>query len=163
MESFAGVEFPEMSPTEATAALYERHTMQLLQELMIGAESWTVQTPERFIFEALFANCGSSFGSHLEAFVQMLSLASSEEREPEIRLKIFIILASILQHRDHTLKLSVNPEPALIRLIQGIKLKIYFFESSNLLGKIKDCIFSFNINYYLFETIVSNGLSSPSV
>ncbi|XP_021931973.1 dynein assembly factor 5, axonemal isoform X2 [Zootermopsis nevadensis] len=99
--------------------LFEKYLQPVLQEFQVSADSWSLCSPERFIFEALLIYAGSAIRLHLQIISEILVTCLKPEKDPEVRLKMFIILSSNVVATEE-LKCAHDSGPFLIKLVKVV-------------------------------------------
>lgn len=80
----------------AIQGLYGRHMQELMQWASIGHEHWTSYSIERAQFEVLVSESGPVIGEHLDLLMPVLKTCLQQDKEPQMRLKLFTMLSKLL-------------------------------------------------------------------
>ncbi|GFG28909.1 hypothetical protein Cfor_12253 [Coptotermes formosanus] len=99
--------------------LFKRHIEPMLQEFEASSDSWSLCSPERFIFEAILTYAGSAIGLHLHTVGMILATCLKPEKDPEVKLKIFTILSTNIVCREE-LKQAPESRTFLIKLVEDV-------------------------------------------
>ncbi|CAH0579031.1 unnamed protein product [Chrysodeixis includens] len=82
-------------------SLYERHIGKVLAGITSDALTWTMLTPDRCLLECALTHSGSAMGAQLHLIAPLLKeCLATPKVDPEVKLKIFTTLSTVLLRRD---------------------------------------------------------------
>ncbi|XP_040296642.1 dynein assembly factor 5, axonemal [Bufo bufo] len=76
--------------------LYRQHMQELMQWASKGHHHWTSYSIERAQFEVLISESGPVIGEHLNLLIPVLKTCLQQDKEPQMRLKLFTMLSKLL-------------------------------------------------------------------
>ncbi|XP_026725324.1 dynein assembly factor 5, axonemal [Trichoplusia ni] len=89
--------------------LYEKHIGKVLAGITSDALTWTMLTPDRCLLECALMNSGSAMGAQLHLIAPLLKeCLATPKVDPEVKLKIFTTLSTVLLRRDVNFKTCDN-------------------------------------------------------
>ncbi|XP_047109204.1 dynein axonemal assembly factor 5 isoform X2 [Schistocerca piceifrons] len=100
--------------------LFEKYALSVLEDLQRTAESWSVCSSERFIFEAILRHSGTVFGLHADTILSILKATMKPDNDAEMRLKSFTILSDILKEKEKNLERAQDAGLFLISFLQDV-------------------------------------------
>ncbi|XP_067005743.2 dynein axonemal assembly factor 5 [Anabrus simplex] len=100
----------------SSSDLFKKHIRAVLEDFTTSVDSWSLCSPQRFIFEALLLQAGEVVGLHFDIVIPLVTTVLNPNSDGEMRLKMFTVLSTILQDPE-TLKLAVDAGPHMVTLI----------------------------------------------
>ncbi|PSN32857.1 Dynein assembly factor 5 [Blattella germanica] len=100
--------------------LFKKYVQQVLEQYKCSADSWAIYSAERFIFEAILTYSGPTVGLHLSTITPILLACLKPDKDPEVKLKMFTILSTLVLGKEHVLKNAPNLGPFLVTLVKDI-------------------------------------------
>ncbi|XP_075686389.1 dynein axonemal assembly factor 5 isoform X1 [Rhinoderma darwinii] len=82
--------------------LYRQHIQGLMQWASKGHDHWTCYSVERAQFEVLVSESGPVIGEHLDLLMPVLKICLQQDKEPQMRLKLFTMLSKLLLKANET-------------------------------------------------------------
>ncbi|XP_061892704.1 dynein axonemal assembly factor 5-like [Entelurus aequoreus] len=83
--------------------LYRQHMGQLLDWLSVSVNTWSSYTPHRLQMHIIVMQSGPVIGEFVSQFMPLLHSCLQPERDQEMRMSIFTMLAKLLLDRGNTL------------------------------------------------------------
>ncbi|XP_045497343.1 dynein axonemal assembly factor 5 [Colias croceus] len=91
-------------------SLYERHIRRVLSDITSDALTWNLLTPDRCLMECVLLRSGAAMGAQLHLIAPLLKECLAVPKvDPEVKLKIFTALSTVLLQRKTNFKKS-EPE-----------------------------------------------------
>ncbi|XP_069682161.1 dynein axonemal assembly factor 5 isoform X2 [Periplaneta americana] len=100
--------------------LFKKHVQPVLEMLQNSVASWSLHSPERFIFEAILCHAGSVLGLHLVTISTILITCLKPEKDPEVKLRIFTILSTNIFSREDIFVQVPDSEQFLVTFVKVI-------------------------------------------
>ncbi|KAJ4448007.1 hypothetical protein ANN_10017 [Periplaneta americana] len=100
--------------------LFKKHVQPVLEMLQNSVASWSLHSPERFIFEAILCHAGSVLGLHLVTISTILITCLKPEKDPEVKLRIFTILSTNIFSREDIFVQVPDSEQFLVTFVKDI-------------------------------------------
>ncbi|XP_069839943.1 dynein axonemal assembly factor 5 [Dendropsophus ebraccatus] len=92
----------EVQGVSGLQGLYRRHIQDLMQWASRGHDHWTSYSIERAQFEVLISESGPVIGEHLDLLMPVLKTCLQQDKEPQMRLKLFTMLSKLLLKASET-------------------------------------------------------------
>ncbi|XP_056391895.1 dynein axonemal assembly factor 5 [Hyla sarda] len=92
----------EVQGVSEIQGLYARHMQELMQWASKGHDHWTSYSIERGQFEVLVTESGPVIGEHLDLLMPVLKTCLQQDKEPQMRLKVFTMLSKLLLEASET-------------------------------------------------------------
>ncbi|XP_075141174.1 dynein axonemal assembly factor 5 [Leptodactylus fuscus] len=92
----------EVQGVTGRQGLYRRHTEALMLWASRGHEHWTSYSIERLQFEVLVSESGPVLGERLDLLMPVLQTCLQQDKEPQMRLKLFTMLSKLLLKANET-------------------------------------------------------------
>ncbi|XP_072932239.1 dynein axonemal assembly factor 5 [Epargyreus clarus] len=81
--------------------LYSRHVRRVLADITSDAVTWSLLTPDRCLLECVLLHAGAAMGTQLHIIAPLLKeCLATPEVDPEVKLKIFTALSTVLLQRQ---------------------------------------------------------------
>ncbi|XP_068606399.1 dynein axonemal assembly factor 5-like [Brachionichthys hirsutus] len=87
----------------SVAELYRRHMGQLLGWLSASVNDWTSYSPQRLQLHVIVTQSGPVIGEFVGQLMPLLHCCLQPDRDPEMRMSIFSMLAKLLLDAENTL------------------------------------------------------------
>ncbi|PIK45499.1 putative dynein assembly factor 5, axonemal [Apostichopus japonicus] len=88
---------------ESDSDIYTAHAKQMISKLKGNYTNWASFSVERAIFDTVLLEAGPVAGSLLDDIMPVLLTNLNPEKDPELRLKLFSLLAQLLVNASETL------------------------------------------------------------
>ncbi|NWR73478.1 DAAF5 factor, partial [Centropus unirufus] len=82
--------------------LYKQHIIQLMEWVSVSHDCWTCYSSEILQFEVIATHSGPVIGEALGNFILILKTCLQPNKDPQMRLKLFTVLAQLLQQASET-------------------------------------------------------------
>ncbi|XP_023244621.1 dynein assembly factor 5, axonemal-like [Centruroides sculpturatus] len=86
--------------------LYSLHAESILDQLQNNHELWGIHSPEFLMFFTLLSDTGMQFTHLLEKIMPLLLANLQDKKDPELRVKLFMLLSKLIMEADETVDLS---------------------------------------------------------
>ncbi|KAG9476916.1 hypothetical protein GDO78_002361 [Eleutherodactylus coqui] len=92
----------EVQGVSGLQGLYRQHMQELMQWASKGHDHWTSYSIARAQYEVLVLESGPVIGDHLSLLMPVLKTCLQQDKEPQMRLKLFTMLSKLLLKAGET-------------------------------------------------------------
>uniref|UniRef100_H3DKT4 Dynein axonemal assembly factor 5 n=1 Tax=Tetraodon nigroviridis TaxID=99883 RepID=H3DKT4_TETNG len=93
---------------DSVMELYRQHMGQLLDWLSASVSTWTRSSPQRLQLQTIVFQSGPVIGEFLGQLVPLLCCSLQTDKDPELRMSIFTMLAKLLLDAENSLDSQGN-------------------------------------------------------
>ncbi|NXT01149.1 DAAF5 factor, partial [Jacana jacana] len=93
----------EVQHLDSFLCLYKQHIIQLLDWVSVSPDGWTCYSPQILQFAVIATHSGPVIGEALNNFLLVLKTCLQPHKDPQLRLKLFMLLSQLLQKGNETI------------------------------------------------------------
>ncbi|XP_010157393.1 PREDICTED: HEAT repeat-containing protein 2, partial [Eurypyga helias] len=92
----------EVQQADSFLSLYKQHIIQLMEWVSVSHDDWTCYSPEILQLDVIATHSGPVIGEALDKFILVLKACLQPKKDPQMRLKLFMVLSQLLQKASET-------------------------------------------------------------
>uniref|UniRef100_A0A669EYT5 Dynein axonemal assembly factor 5 n=1 Tax=Oreochromis niloticus TaxID=8128 RepID=A0A669EYT5_ORENI len=152
----ASVEFLcRVQGLDSVMELYRQHMGQLLDWLSASVNTWSSYSPERLQLHIVVTQSGPVIGEFLSQLMPLLHNCLQPNRDPEMRMSIFTMLAKLLLDADKTLDSQGRFHDDSERFLSDILLPNLVWRAGRTAAAVRTSALSCLLAHLVFSDIFS--------